>query len=72
MADDGVPFGSTILGRGVRHNGLAQRVIAVYNRRGIFTNLDDDLEGHEQGLAAGFADVDVQTEGSATMFTARP
>jgi len=72
LADNGVLFGSTILGRGVRHNGLARRVIAAYNRRGIFTNLDDDLEGLEQGLAAGFADVDIQIEGSATMFTARP
>jgi hypothetical protein len=63
LADDGVLFGSTILGRGVRHNGLTRRVIAVYNRKGIFTNLDDDLEGHEQGLAAGSADVDVQTGG---------
>lgn len=72
LADDGVLFGSTILGRDVRHNMLARRVIAAYNRKGIFTNLDDDLEGLQQGLAAGFADVDVQTQGSITLFTARP
>lgn len=72
LADDGVLFGSTILGRDVRHNMLARRVIAAYNRKGIFTNLDDDLEGLQQGLAAGFADVDVQTQGSITVFAARP
>ena len=52
LAADGVLFGSTILGRGVRHNLLGRRLMRLYNRKGIFSNLDDDLRGLEQGLAS--------------------
>ena len=52
LASDGVLFGSTILGRGVRHNLLGRRLMRLYNRKGIFSNLEDDQRGLEQGLAS--------------------
>jgi hypothetical protein len=70
LAPGGVLFGSTILGRGVRHNALGRRLQAVYNRRGIFSNLDDDREGLERALGA-MADVEVQVVGAVALFSAR-
>jgi hypothetical protein len=45
LGPNGVVFGSTILGRGVRHNLLGRGLIGFYNRKGMFPNRVDDLEG---------------------------
>ncbi len=66
----GVFFGSTILGTGVRHNRLGRALMSVYNRKGIFSNLDDDRAGLEQGLAAELPKVDVEVVGTVALFTA--
>jgi len=71
LRDGGVLFGSTILGRGAPPNALAQRLLALYNRRGIFSNLEDDLAGLEQALAARFGAVQVRTIGGVALFAAR-
>lgn len=71
LAADGVLFGSTILGRGVRHNLLGRRLMRLYNRKGIFSNLDDDLRGLEQGLASQLADVEVEVVGAVALFAGR-
>ena len=70
LVEGGVLFGSTILGRGVAHGRVARKVIGIYNREGIFTNLDDDLEGLERALTSGFSRVDVETQGSFALFAA--
>jgi hypothetical protein len=72
LASDGVLFGSTILGRGVRHNLLGRRLTRLYNRKGIFSNLEDDLRGLEQGLASQLNDVEVKLVGAVALFAARP
>jgi SAM-dependent methyltransferase len=72
LRDGGVLFGSTILGQGARPNALARRLMAVYNRRGIFSNLDDDPAGLERVLAAHFGAVYVRTVGCVALFVARP
>ena len=64
-------FGATILGQGVAHNALGRRVMAFYNRRGIFGNAEDDLAGLRDALAAQFDDVDVRLRGRVALFTAR-
>lgn len=64
-------FGATILGRGVRHNWLGRRVMALYNDRGIFGNREDDLDGLRAALAAQFDDVDLDLKGTVALFTAR-
>lgn len=71
LASDGVLFGSTILGRGVRHNLLARRLMRLYNRKGIFSNLDDDQRGLEQGLASTLTSVEVEVVGAVALFAGR-
>ena len=67
----GVLFGSTILGRGVRHNALGRMLMQVYNRQGIFANSDDDRAGLERGLAAELGSVEVEIVGAVALFSAR-
>lgn len=67
----GVLFGSTILGRGVPHGRLARRLLRLYNAKGIFSNLEDDERGLEQGLASALGDVEIRVVGSVALFSAR-
>jgi hypothetical protein len=71
LASDGVLFGSTILGRGVRHNLLGRRLMRLYNRKGIFSNLEDDQRGLEEGLASQLNDVEVEVVGAVALFAGR-
>ena len=70
LDEGGVLFGSTILGRGVAHGIAARKVLRIYNRQGIFTNLSDDLDGLERALASAFPRFDVKTQGSFALFAA--
>jgi hypothetical protein len=72
LSSDGVLFGSTILGRGVRHNLLGRDLLRIYNRKGIFSNLADDAEGLKGALAGELSDVRVELEGTVALFSARP
>ena len=67
----GVLFGSTILGRGVSHNFLGRRLMRLYNRKGIFSNLEDDRQGLEHGLASQLTDVTVEVVGTVALFAGR-
>jgi hypothetical protein len=71
LASNGVLFGSTILGQGVRHNLLGRRLMRLYNRKGIFSNLEDDQRGLEQGLASHLSDVEVEVVGAVALFVGR-
>jgi SAM-dependent methyltransferase len=71
LAPNGVLFGSTILGRGVEHNLLGRRLMRLYNNKGIFSNLEDDQRGLEQGLASQLTDVQTEIVGSVALFAGR-
>jgi hypothetical protein len=71
LAPGGVVFGTTILGRGVTHNRLGRVLLRAYNRKGIFSNLEDDLEGLEHALAGAFGEVQVELKGTVAHFSAR-
>jgi SAM-dependent methyltransferase len=71
LASGGVLFGSTILGRGVAHNVLGRRLMRLYNRKGIFSNTEDDLRGLEQGLASHLTDVEIEVVGAVALFAGR-
>jgi SAM-dependent methyltransferase len=71
LVPGGVLFGSTILGRGVAHNFLGRRLMRLYNRKGIFSNVDDDRQGLEQGLASTLTDVETEVVGAVALFTGR-
>lgn len=71
LAPDGVLFGATILGRGVRHNPAARALMAIYNRTGIFSNRDDGPADLRAGLDAAFDDVEMDIRGAVALFAAR-
>jgi Methyltransferase domain len=72
LGSGGVLFGSTILGRGVAHNLLGRRLMRLYNRKGIFSNVEDDRSGLEQGLASELTDVEIEVVGAVALFAGRP
>ena len=71
LADDGVLFGATILGRGVAKNRLARTLMGIYNRKGIFDNKGDTLDELRAQLARRFGRVDIATRGCVALFSAR-
>jgi SAM-dependent methyltransferase len=71
LASGGVFFGSTILGRGVSHNLLGRRLMRLYNRKRIFSNLEDDQRGLEQGLTSQLTDVEIEVVGTVALFAGR-
>jgi len=71
MNPGAVIFGSTLLQGGVSRNWFAKRLMDAYNRKGIFTNRDDDLEGLKQQLALRFRKVSVEVVGCVALFSAR-
>jgi hypothetical protein len=65
----GVVFGTTILAGGVRHNRLGRTLLGIYNRKGIFANLDDDLDGLERALDSRFSRYELHVSGAVGLFT---
>ncbi|KAI9060711.1 S-adenosyl-L-methionine dependent methyltransferase [Trametes sanguinea] len=71
LAPGGVVFGSTILGRDVDHNWLSRTLVRVYNRKGMFGNLDDTEANLRKSLDRHFEEYDLSIEGIVAIFTAR-
>lgn len=69
MNDGGVLFGSTILGMGTDKNRLARKLMAFYNRKGIFSNENDELASLVAGLNEHFTDVKVEVVGCVALFS---
>jgi hypothetical protein len=65
----GVIFGTTLLHGGVRHNRISKRLLALYNSKGIFSNLQDDSEGLQKVLSASFSSTHVEIVGCAALFS---
>ena len=70
MNPNAVLFGSTLLQGGVRH-WVAKRLMAAYNKKGIFTNQNDDLDGLKRELSRRFREVSVEVVGCAALFSGR-
>ncbi len=72
----GVLFGSTIV-QGAREQGDlprnwgARRLMALYNRKGIFSNTEDTVDGLKMALEQRFKHVEIQVIGSVVIFSAR-
>jgi len=66
----GVIFGSTLLQQGVERSWFARRLMAFYNRKGIFANQQDSLEGLTRALEQRFSKVTVEVVGCAALFSA--
>ena len=70
LSEDGCIFGATLLQGGVQRNALARRLMAVYNKKGIFSNTADALPDLEEGLKRRFDEVAVTVEGCVALFWA--
>ncbi|MDH0746121.1 class I SAM-dependent methyltransferase [Pseudomonas sp. GD03842] len=66
----GVLFGATILGDSAGHNGFGRKLMAVYNKKGIFGNREDTEAGFETQLREHFSDVTLRREGCVLLFRA--
>ena len=71
MNPNAVLFGATLLHGGVARSWLARRLMALYNRKGIFANERDDLAGLQHALARRFRDVSIEVVGCAALFSGR-
>lgn len=71
LSPGGVLFGSTILQGGVERSGLAKRLMALYNKKGIFSNTEDDLDGLKEELRSRFSDSYVEAVGCVGLFWGR-
>jgi SAM-dependent methyltransferase len=66
----GVLFGATILGDEADHNGFGRKLMAVYNKKGIFGNRHDTQLGFEAHLREHFRHVTLKREGCVLLFRA--
>jgi hypothetical protein len=64
-----VLFGSTLLQGDVPCNWFAKRLMDVYNKKGIFSNQHDSLDGLKQALDQRFRDVSIEIIGCAALFS---
>jgi 2-polyprenyl-3-methyl-5-hydroxy-6-metoxy-1,4-benzoquinol methylase len=71
MNPDGMLFGSTLLQGSVRRNWFARRLMDAYNKRGIFSNRNDDLEGLTTALRSRLRNFTIEVEGCAALFAGR-
>jgi ubiquinone/menaquinone biosynthesis C-methylase UbiE len=61
-------FGSTILGQGVRHNFVGQRLMRLYNKKGIFGNQFDSEDQLRHLLGQHFQRYELEVRGCVALF----
>jgi hypothetical protein len=71
LDDDGVLFGSTILGKDLPIPFAASMAMALYNRKGVFSNREDSLGGMMEVLSARFRTFSVEVHGCVVLFWGR-
>ena len=71
MNPNAVLFGTTLLQGGVPRSWLAKRLMAVYNKKGIFSNAQDNLDSLKSALTQRFRDVSVEVVGGGALFSGR-
>ena len=64
-------FGSTILGKGIQLNYAANKLMTLYQTKGIFANQEDDLSSLEHMLKHYFTDVKIDVIGCVAIFSAK-
>lgn len=71
LNDGGVVFGATLLGDAVPSGRMAAKLMAIYNAKGIFSNVRDNLGDLERNLAENFSNFDLWMTGCAAFFVGR-
>lgn len=57
-------------GDGVVHNSFGQKLMRIYNQKGIFSNTKDSEEGLTHILSEHFENVKTKVQGTVVMFSA--
>lgn len=70
LTPGGVLYGATILGDEAKHNWIGRRLMALYNRKGIFGNRHDTQASLQSVLTERFAKVAVWQVGKVALFRA--
>lgn len=70
LVPTGVLFGASVLGSAGPQTWLSRRVLAAFNWRGAFDNLDDTEDGLRHILGASFEHVELETVGAVAIFSA--
>jgi SAM-dependent methyltransferase len=70
LRPDGVMFGATLLATGVERSAAARVLMRLYNRKGIFSNETDSVEGLRSALDQRFRFVELDVVGCAALFAA--
>ncbi|WP_018504963.1 class I SAM-dependent methyltransferase [Parafrankia discariae] len=70
MSPQAVLFGSTILATAAKLSRPARTLLAFYNRKGVFHNVDDHAEALDRALGAAFANHRVELIGGVATFVA--
>jgi hypothetical protein len=68
LEEDGVIFGATLLGQDIQRPLLARLMMALYNRKGVFSNTQDSLGGLMEALSARFRTFNVEVRGCVVIF----
>ena len=63
-------FGATILGKGINHNFLAKKLLAIYNSKKIMNNINDEKEILLNELQNRFSNVQLKVIGCVALFVA--
>jgi ubiquinone/menaquinone biosynthesis C-methylase UbiE len=71
MNPGAVLFGATLLQGGVRPGWGARRLMAIYNRKGIFSNREDTLDSLALSMNQRFRDVTIEVAGCCALFSGR-
>lgn len=71
LAEDGVLFGATVLGSGVKHNLFGRLILWWFNRKGFFGNSDDEAASFVEPLEEAFTSVNWGVVGTVLLFHAR-
>src|SRR5579862_3920742 len=68
LNQNGKLFGTTILGKNIKHNWLAKKLLTIYNNKKIMTNFNDDYETLLSELQKRFSKVEVKIHGCVALF----
>ena len=71
LAADARVFGATIVQGDIPRSRVAQAFMDLYNRKGIFSNINDSLEALTEALQQRFNRVSVEVKGNVVLFEAR-
>jgi len=70
LSNNGTIFGSTILSQGVKKNHAAIKLMSIYNKKGIFSNSEDNIEDLESYLSINYTNYKVEVHGCVALFSA--